>query len=54
MLAVCVAGIVGNLQLLLSRIIIAALLYVGVSVLVRNEELREICEFLFKRKKTNE
>ena len=48
------AGIEGYLQLLLSRIIIAALLYVGVSVLVRNEELREICEFLFKRKKTNE
>ena len=47
-------GIEDRLPLLLSRMAIAALMYVGISAAVRNEELREICEFLFKRKKNND
>ena len=40
-----------ELVLLLSRIAIAALLYIGVAAVVRSRELQEIYEFLFKRKK---
>lgn len=38
-------------MLLASRISIAALLYMGVAYIVRSEELREIIDFLFRRKR---
>jgi hypothetical protein len=42
---------IGNIYiLLLSRIAIAALLYVGTAFLMRSSELREIINFLLKRK----
>ena len=41
-------------MLLASRISIAALLYMGVAYIVRSEELREIIDFLFRRKKRQE
>ena len=42
---------IGNIYiLLLSRIAIAALLYVGIAFLMRSSELREIINFLLKRK----
>ena len=40
-----------ELVLLLSRIAIAALLYIGVAAVARSKELQEIFDFLFKRKK---
>ncbi len=45
------AGLACNWALLLSRIAIAVLLYVGTAWLLRSKELQEIIEFLFKRKK---
>lgn len=41
----------GELQLLLSRVGIAALLYAGTAWTLRSKELQEITDFLFKRKK---
>ena len=40
-----------DVVLLLSRIAIAALLYIGVAAVARSKELQEIFDFLFKRKK---
>ncbi len=48
---VLTAGIEGDLLLLLSRIAIAALFYVGTAWLLRSKELNEIIDFLFKHKK---
>lgn len=44
------AGVESNVVLLLSRVGIAALLYVGIAYVVRSKELHEIIEFLFKKK----
>ena len=46
------SGIEDKLELLLSRIGVAAVLYVSVSAFICSQELREIIDFLFKRKKT--
>ena len=46
------SGIEDKLALLLSRIGVAAVLYVSVSAFICSQELREIIDFLFKRKKT--
>ena len=47
-------GIEDRLILLLSRIAVAALLYVSASALMRSKELYEIIDFLFKRKKASD
>lgn len=44
-------GLGEEVVLLLSRMAIAALLYIGVAVVARSKELQEIVDFLFKRKK---
>ena len=44
-------GIDEHVLLLLSRMAIAALLYIGVAAVARSKELQEIVDFLFKRKK---